>query len=240
MLLYTADLKRPRAQPAAEKRAAVEELLGVLALDGCRAVRIGSAAARGVSGGQAKRVNIGIALIANPRVLFLDEPTSGLDSFTANEVMSTVRSLATGGITVCATIHSPTAYAFGLFDRLLLLLNGRTTYFGAAGEAALAHYRAVPGASAQAGLARGESQAEWIVDLTTRADREGHGGDYAAAFTASPLAAQAVDEAAALVAGAGKLDADSRKALAVRRDTSTPAWWQVKTMLKYRSVGRPA
>lgn len=37
-------------------------------------------------GGQAKRVNIGLALVANARVLFLDEPTSGLDSYTANEV----------------------------------------------------------------------------------------------------------------------------------------------------------
>ncbi len=38
------------------------------------------------AGGQAKRTNIGIALVTSPRVLFLDEPTSGLDSFTSNEV----------------------------------------------------------------------------------------------------------------------------------------------------------
>ena len=37
-------------------------------------------------GVQAKRTNIGIAMITNPRVLFLDEPTSGLDSYTAHEV----------------------------------------------------------------------------------------------------------------------------------------------------------
>ena len=33
-------------------------------------------------------MNIGIALVTNPRVLFLDEPTSGLDSYTADEVIT--------------------------------------------------------------------------------------------------------------------------------------------------------
>lgn len=134
MLMYTAELKRPISQPAAEKQAAVEELLDVLALNTCRSVRIGSPLARGISGGQAKRVNIGIALVTNPRILFLDEPTSGLDSYTSNEVMSVVKSLATHGITVCATIHSPTSYTFNLFDRLLLLLRGQVAYFGENGE----------------------------------------------------------------------------------------------------------
>ena len=40
---------------------------------------------------QAKRTNVGIALVSNPRVLFLDEPTSGLDSYTASEVMEVVK-----------------------------------------------------------------------------------------------------------------------------------------------------
>lgn len=46
------------------------------------------------------------------------------------QVMSVVKSLASHGITVCATIHSPTPYMFNLFDRLLLLLKGRVVYFG--------------------------------------------------------------------------------------------------------------
>lgn len=63
----------------------------------CRHVKIGNALDKGISGGQAKRTNIGIALITSPRVLFLDEPTSGLDSFTSNEVMTVVQGLAADG-----------------------------------------------------------------------------------------------------------------------------------------------
>ena len=44
--------------------------------------------------------------------------------------MTVVKSLAATGVTVCATIHSPTQHCFNLFDRLLLLLCGRVVYFG--------------------------------------------------------------------------------------------------------------
>lgn len=74
----------------------------------CRHVKIGNQLEKGISGGQAKRVNIGISLITSPRVLFLDEPTSGLDSFTANEVMTTVKALVADGawlLLCCAVPH---------------------------------------------------------------------------------------------------------------------------------------
>jgi ATP-binding cassette, subfamily G (WHITE), member 2 len=79
---------------------------------------------------QAKRTNIGVALISNPMILFLDEPSSGLDSCTADDVMAVVKTLATTGITVCASIHAPSSTTFRLFDRLLLLLRGQVVYFG--------------------------------------------------------------------------------------------------------------
>ena len=52
MLLYTAELKCPRAEPLPAKRARVEQLLGTLALGGCAGTLIGDALARGISGGQ--------------------------------------------------------------------------------------------------------------------------------------------------------------------------------------------
>ncbi len=49
--------------------------------------------------------------------------------------MSAVKALAQDGVTICATIHSPSAYCFGLFDRLLLLVRGDAVYFGQTGSA---------------------------------------------------------------------------------------------------------
>lgn len=86
MVSYTAALKLPTTTTSAERAARVGAVIDQLALAGCRDVRIGSVLARGISGGQAKRVNIALALVSRPKVLFLDEPTSGLDSYTSNKV----------------------------------------------------------------------------------------------------------------------------------------------------------
>lgn len=49
-----------------------------LGLEGCQKTKIGNAERRGISGGQRKRVSIGMEMITDPSILFLDEPTSGL------------------------------------------------------------------------------------------------------------------------------------------------------------------
>jgi ATP-binding cassette subfamily G (WHITE) protein 2 len=235
MLRYTADLKRSMSEDAARKMMAVKELIRVLGLESCKDVLIGSELSKGISGGQAKRVNIGIALITNPRVLFLDEPTSGLDSFTANEVMSVVKSLANYGITVCATIHSPTPYAFGLFDRLLLLLRGSPIYFGANGSQALDYFHSV--APHLEGVREGENEAEWIVDITTLADRQGREGVFIDAYAKSEHRSDAEKEAARMNDSHQLfMDEETRAELKVTRDTVTPTWWALKTMLKYRTL----
>jgi ABC-type multidrug transport system ATPase subunit len=168
MLLYTAQLKRPIGEPLADKQAAVEHLLDKLGLSSCSTTQIGHSLKRGISGGQAKRLNIGVALITDPRVLYLDEPTSGLDSFTAFEVMQVVAGLTCEGTTVATTIHSPSAACFNLFDRLLVLLNGHVVYHGGAGESAITYFTTCCGARQPQ---VGDNLAEWMLEAVTQADR---------------------------------------------------------------------
>ncbi len=69
---------------------------------------------------------------------------TGLDSFTASEVMEVVKGLVTSGITIAATIHSPTPRTFQLFDRVLILQRGRIVFFGDNGESAKQYFAASP------------------------------------------------------------------------------------------------
>lgn len=52
---------------------------------------VGSVERRGISGGQRKRVNIGVELVAKPSLLFMDEPTSGLDATAATDILTALR-----------------------------------------------------------------------------------------------------------------------------------------------------
>jgi ABC-type multidrug transport system ATPase subunit len=130
-----------------------------------------------------------MAMVVNPRVLFLDEPTSGLDSYTANEVMTAVKALASDGVTVCATIHSPSPYTFNLFDSLLVLVRGETVYFGPNGSDMLSYFRglAVKPPSTQLMGGSALNNADYLTDLVVGADREGRAHEYAAAYAQHAL-----------------------------------------------------
>eukprot|EP00884_Botryococcus_braunii_P014587 jgi/Botrbrau1/23129/Bobra.0243s0059.1 len=238
MLLYTAELKNPTSMTLEGKRARVEEVISELGLASCGDVIIGSDMQRGISGGQAKRANIGLALVSNPRVLFLDEPTSGLDSYTSNEVMGVVKKLtAETGITVVSTIHSPTPYAFNLFDDIMILLRGRVAYFGPNGPAARDFFqKSNPHVPAFGSEGTSDNLAEWIVDLTTSADRGGKAGQFALQFEGSEEKAAGDKTLAALTGRGGDVSARTSQALQASRATATPFWWAWLTLLKYRMV----
>ncbi|CAI2362069.1 unnamed protein product [Moneuplotes crassus] len=117
-----------------ELKAKVEEILESLSLLKCRNTYIGNGEKKGLSGGERKRVSIGVELVANPSLLFLDEPTSGLDSFTAHKIVDLLHKQAQMGRAVVSTIHQPSSKTFKLFDRLLLLMDGNPIFQGPADE----------------------------------------------------------------------------------------------------------
>ncbi|MEG4285713.1 ATP-binding cassette domain-containing protein [Microcoleus sp. A006_D1] len=88
-----------------------------------------------LSGGQRKRVSIGVELLADPKLFFLDEPTSGLDPGLDKTMMELLRNLANKGRTVVLVTHA-TANV-NLCDRLVFLgRNGYLCYFGPPADAA--------------------------------------------------------------------------------------------------------
>ena len=99
--------------------------------------RISGWGAKGISGGQKRRVSICTEILTRPKLLFLDEPTSGLDSAASYYVKSRIAKLDQwdGIRTVIASIHQPSSEVFQLFHNLCLLSSGRTVYFGPASEA---------------------------------------------------------------------------------------------------------
>ena len=108
-----------------------KSMLKVLDLAHVRDINIGDEKKRGISGGQRKRVNIGMEMCALPCILFLDEPTSGLDSSSSMTVCQALRNMADSGITVIAVIHQPRYEIFQMFHKVLLLAKGgKLVYYG--------------------------------------------------------------------------------------------------------------
>ncbi|KAG0225854.1 hypothetical protein BGW41_004484 [Actinomortierella wolfii] len=137
ILLHSAYMRLPSSMSRSQMTEKVLEIIDFLGLNSVMNSVVGDAERRGISGGQRKRVNIGMELVADPSLLFLDEPTSGLDSATSADVCRLLRSVAhRKGLTVAAVIHSPSPLAFDQFDDLLLLGHGgRVVYHGKRTEA---------------------------------------------------------------------------------------------------------
>ncbi|KAF8424189.1 ABC transporter [Tirmania nivea] len=129
-LLYSAQLRLPASTTHQEQVKTVEEVILQLGLKECANTRIGDNEHKGCSGGEKRRVSIGVQLLANPSVLFLDEPTTGLDATSAFQLVKTLKHLARMGRTIVTTIHQPRSEIWGLLDRVTLLSRGSPLFSG--------------------------------------------------------------------------------------------------------------
>lgn len=91
----------------ADKVLILERVIGSLGLQEIRNSLVGTVEKRGISGGQRKRVNVGIEMVMEPSLLILDEPTTGLDSASSQQLLRALRHEASQGVNVCAVIHQP-------------------------------------------------------------------------------------------------------------------------------------
>ena len=164
-LELAARLRAKKDTPDAEITATAEALMRRLGLAKVADARVGGGRARGLSGGERKRLSIACELVGSPAVLFADEPTSGLDSFQAERVVAALSELAKAeGRTVVASVHQPRSSAFALFDDLVLLAEGRVAYSGPAADA-LAYFASKEGGAHS--CPQHFNPAEFLADLVS-------------------------------------------------------------------------
>jgi ABC transport system ATP-binding/permease protein len=126
---YTARLRMPRDTTKAEMHKRIMEVLEDLDLLHRKDNEISK-----LSGGQQKRVSIGVELLTSPGLFFLDEPTSGLDPGTETSLMHLMRRLADQGRTIVLVTHATKNVM--LADKVVFLARGGyLAWFGPPNEA---------------------------------------------------------------------------------------------------------
>ncbi|XP_028177899.1 ATP-binding cassette sub-family G member 1-like [Ostrinia furnacalis] len=124
-LTIAAELKLGNHVSAAQKKRRIGEIITSLGLGMAERTRAGH-----LSGGQRKRLAIGLELVSDPDVIFLDEPTSGLDSSISKQLVFLLHLLARQGRTVVVSMHQPSATLLQMVDRLYAVVAGRCAYTG--------------------------------------------------------------------------------------------------------------
>jgi ABC-type multidrug transport system ATPase subunit len=117
-----------------ERRRRIDGKLAELGLNERRDSVVGATQRKTLSGGERKRLNIGLDMIGSADIYLFDEPTSGLSSKDSEHVMEIIHAMAHNKIVV-VTIHQPSSKIFQMFDKALLLdRGGRMVFFGTPAE----------------------------------------------------------------------------------------------------------
>ena len=113
-----------------ERLRRIDSKLAELGLNERRGSVVGSAQKKTLSGGERKRLNIGLDMISSADIFLFDEPTSGLSSKDSEHVIEIIRAMSHNKI-VMVTIHQPTSRIFQMFQKALLLdKGGKIVFFG--------------------------------------------------------------------------------------------------------------
>jgi ABC-type multidrug transport system ATPase subunit/pSer/pThr/pTyr-binding forkhead associated (FHA) protein len=120
-------VRLPGDSAAAERTARAEEVLDLMGLARQRDRRVAD-----LSGGEARRLHVGVELLASPAVVILDEPLAGLDPGLIVKFMQLFRRICDKGHTLILITH--TLEQIELCDRLVYIQAGKTLFSGAPDE----------------------------------------------------------------------------------------------------------
>ncbi|OLY77698.1 ATP-binding cassette sub-family G member 2 [Smittium mucronatum] len=131
-LMYAADFRLDASEyTKQEKEDRVKDVMRSLRLTKSEDTLIGFEGHKGLSGGERKRVSIGVEIVTDPKMIMLDEPTSGLDSNSSEVIVKLMKSIAVKKDLICiSSIHQPSSKIFYTFDKVMLLAPGGVVYFG--------------------------------------------------------------------------------------------------------------
>jgi len=129
-IIFSAVLRLPGADWATIHRR-TQDALEELSLEGVSRSLVGGVRGlRGISGGERRRVSIGMELVTDPSIVIMDEPLSGLDSYTALNLMHTLKGVSSAGRVVVLSMHQPAPAMLNMLDQVLLLAKGFQVYLG--------------------------------------------------------------------------------------------------------------
>ncbi len=132
-LNFAAAIRSPHLS-AKDRARRIDGKLAELGLAERRDSIVGTPVQKILSGGERKRLNIGLDMIGGADVFLFDEPTSGLSSKDAEHVIEIIRAMAQNKI-VMVTIHQPTSKIFQMFNKAMLLdKGGKLVFYGAPHE----------------------------------------------------------------------------------------------------------
>ena len=128
-LKFAAAIRSPHLSRR-ERQRRIDSKLAELGLNERRKEVVGGSHQKNLSGGERKRLNIGLDMVSTADVYLFDEPTSGLSSKDSEHVIEIIRGMAHNKI-VLVTIHQPTSKIFQMFQKALLLdKGGKVVFFG--------------------------------------------------------------------------------------------------------------
>ena len=167
-LTLAAALRSPHLS-GRERARRIDSKLIELGLNERRNSLVGSVVKKSLSGGERKRLNIGLDMIGLADIYLFDEPTSGLSSKDSEHVVDIIKSMSHNKI-VLVTIHQPSSKIFELFSKVILLdKGGRLVFFGTPNEAlnyfAQAENQAQHGMDVAGCAVCGSTRPEFIFDV---------------------------------------------------------------------------